>query len=184
VPYALAAINDLQDWFQNLRLTTQQRARIVGTSSTTMRLFGDVKTEQLLVPNDPPDGSTLRSMLRRAYRSERGFLAGAMTAVHSTGPLIGARVALPVDVPGMPDILAEAIAMAPMNRKPRVEATLLGFYRADAIVKIVGGIGWFSGPRRGMDAVGGVEFRAGRLRVRPTMHLKSRDFQTRLLFVF
>lgn len=184
MPYALASSDDLQDWFENLRLTARQRARIVGTTSPTMRMFGDVKTEQLMVPSDPPDGSMLKTMLLRASHSERGFLAGVMTAVHSTGPFVGGRIALPVNVPGMPDLLAEAIAMTPMNQKPRAEATLLGFYRADAVVKVVGGVGVFTGPRRGMDAIGGVEFRAGRLRVRPTTHLKSHDFQTRLLFVF
>ena len=183
-PYILASSNDLQEWFENLRLTVRQRARIVGTTSRTMRVFGDVNGSQLMVPSDPPDGSMLHTVLMRASHSERGFLAGVMTAVHSTGPLVGGRIALPVNVPGMPDLLAEAIAMAPMNRKPRAEATLLGFYRTDAVLKVVGGAGWFTGPRRGFDTVAGVEFRAGRLRVRPTMHLKARDFQTRVLFVF
>jgi hypothetical protein len=184
VAYTLASSNDLQEWFENLRLTSRQRERIVGTGSTTLRVFGDVNGSQLMVPGDPPDGSMLRTVLQRASHSERGFLAGVMTAVHSTGPLVGGRIALPVNVRGMPDVLAEAIAMAPMNRKPRAEASLLGFYRTDAILKVVGGVGWFTGPRRGFDGVAGVEFRAGRLRVRPTMHLKNRDFQTRVLFVF
>src|SRR5262249_51171282 len=47
-PYALASADDLQNWFKDLKLTGADRRRIVGRTSTAVRLFGDANIEDLM----------------------------------------------------------------------------------------------------------------------------------------
>jgi hypothetical protein len=183
-PYALVSADDLQQWFEGMHLTSADRRRIIGHTSATVRMFGDAAIEELMVPTDPPDGHMLHEMLRRSCDSERGMLGGVIIAMKSPAAVLGGRVTLPTYLPVLPGLMAEGVAIAPRGQKPRVEGSLLGYYRIDAILKVVGGAGFYSQTSRHLDSILGFEVRAGRLRVRPTIRLRSGDLDTRIILVF
>jgi hypothetical protein len=183
--YALASADDLQQWFEGLKLTQMDRGRIVGHTSTIVGLFGDASIEDLMVPADRPDGRMLRRMLERGCDSERGIFAGVITALRNPAAMIGGRFAMPTNVPLVSELMAEASAIAPRGQRLRGEVSLLGFHRTDAVLKVLGGIGWFSRDRGNrLDAIAGFEMRLGRLRVRPTMRVKARDLDSRIVLLF
>jgi hypothetical protein len=183
-PYALASADDLQHWFEDLRPTGADRSRIIGHTSAVVRMFGDAAIEDLMIPKDPGDGRMLRDMLQRSCDSERGLFGGVVAALKSPAAVVGGRINVPTFFPVVPGLLAEAVAIAPAHQKLRAEASLLGYFRADAILKLVGGIGFYSQDQPHIDAVAGFEVRAGRLRVRPTVRLRTGDLDTRIMFVF
>jgi hypothetical protein len=184
VPYALASADDLQRWFEGMHLTSADRSRIIGHTSTAVRMFGDAAIEDLMVPTDPPDGSMLHDMMQRSCHSERGLFGGMIAALKSPAAIVGGRINVPTYLPVVPGLLAEAVAIAPAHSKPKAEASLLGYFRADAILKLVAGVGFYSQDRRHIDSIAGFEVRAGRLRVRPTVRLRAGDLDTRIILVF
>ena len=183
-PYALASADDLQRWFDDLKLTSQDRRRVVGLTSTVVRIFGDADIEDLMVPGDRPDGGMLRKMLRRGSDSERGLFAGILTAVRHPAAVAGARFAMPTRLPVVSELLTEAALVKPVGAALRSDISVLGFYRADAVIKLVGGIGWSSQERGRVDGLTGFECRFGRLRVRPMVRLRTGDLDTRIVLVF
>ncbi len=183
-PYALASADDLQHWFEDLRPTGADRSRIIGHTSAVVRMFGDAAIEDLMTPKDPADGRMLHDMLQRSCDSERGLFGGILAALKSPAAVVGGRINVPTFLPVVPGLLAEAVAIAPAHQKLHAEASLLGYFRADAILKLVGGVGFYSQDKRHIDTVAGFEVRAGRLRVRPTVRLRTGDLDTRIMFVF
>ncbi len=183
-PYALASADDLQRWFADLRPTGADRSRIIGHTSAVVRMFGDAAIEDLMIPKDPADGRMLHDMLQRSCDSERGLFGGIVAALKSPAAVVGGRINVPTFLPVVPGLLAEAVAIAPAHQKLRAEASLLGYFRADAILKLVGGVGFYSQDKRHIDTVAGFEVRAGRLRVRPTVRLRTGDLDTLIMFVF
>lgn len=183
-PYELASADDLQRWFEGLKLTRAERGRIIGHTATAVRLFGDANIEDLMVPSDGPDGGMLARMLQRGSDSERGVFAGIIPAVRDPAVVVGGRFALPTALPVIREVMAEASAIAPVGEKLRGDVSLLGFYRADAVLKLLGGVGWFSQDGGRVDGVAGFELRLGRLRVRPTLRLRTGDVDTRIVLVF
>jgi hypothetical protein len=78
-----------------LHLTSADRHHIIGQTSAAVRLFGDAAIEDLMVPSDRPDGGMLQSILTRGCDSERGLMAGILTALRKPAVILGGRFATP-----------------------------------------------------------------------------------------
>ena len=181
--YALYPADDLQSWFQGFDLSPRDREDILGRSSWLVRTFGDVRTETLMVPTDPPDGSVMDAMVRRRTRGQAGFLMGLTGTGGSPALVLGRRYFWNIGPRRAPDIVLEGVALFPVSHRPVVEATLWGSYTVDAITNLVVGGGWFS-ERQVADIVAGTDLRVGRFTVRPTWRVRERMFNTRVTTTF
>jgi hypothetical protein len=181
--YALYPAESLQRWFQDLDLSSAEREDIVGTTSWLVRTFGDVRVESLMVPTDPPNGRVLDRMVQRRSRSETGFVAGFTTVDHAPAAVIGRRTFWELPSGYAPDILVEAVALLPTDRRTLFEATVWGSYRVDAITNVLIGYGWFSESGGGSLALG-TEVRIGRFKVRPSWRVSDGGFDSRFTTTF
>ena len=181
--YALYQADDLQKWFRQLRLSREDRDAVVGRTSWLVRTFGDVKVEELMVPEDLPSGRMLDQMMRRRVRGESGFLAGFTTVDHAPTLVLGRRDFWEVPSRRSPDFLTELSVLLPSSGSALVETTLWGSYNLDAITNILFGAGWFS-EANAVSPVLGAELRIGRFRVRPSWRLIDSGFDTRVTTTF
>jgi hypothetical protein len=183
-PYNLYPIENLQRWFDDLNLSAEDRREVLGHSSWFTRPFGAVKVEDLLVPKDPPDGSVLDRMLRRHHRSSQGAVAGYGTLNNGSAFVVGGRYFN--DVPSLkwPDFVAEGFAMVQDDQHVNVKVSAFGSYALDATTSVVLGVDWIANARRPSDVVAGVEFRVGRLLVRPSWRLREGVYDTLVVAIF
>ena len=181
--YALYPVEGLQRWFQDLRLSSDDRDEIVGRASWLLRTFGDVRVEDLMVPADPANGHVLDRMLRRRSASETGFVVGFTTVDHAPTLIVGRRQHWEVPVGYAPDILAEGVALLSSDSQTLFEATVWGSYRVDAITNVLIGYGWFKESGSGSATVGS-EIGIGRFFVRPSWRLSDGGFDTRFTTTF
>jgi hypothetical protein len=181
--YALYRADHLQQWFQELRLSGRDRQEVPGRTSWLVRMFGDTRVEELMVPADPADGRALNGMLNRRARGETGFVAGFTTVDYAPALIVGRRAFWEVPSSRSPDILAEMVALFPSGRRTLVEATLWGSYNVDAITNVLVGVGWFSESGSASMAIG-AEVRIGRFRVRPAWRLSDGGFDSRVTTIF
>ena len=181
--YALFPAEGLQRWFQDLRLSSDDRDEFVGRTSWLVRTFGDVRVEDLMVPADPANGHVLDRMLRRRSSSETGFVAGFTTVDHSPTLVVGRRQHFEVPAGYAPDVLAEGVALLSTSRQTLFEATVWGSYRVDAITSVLIGYGWFKESGSGSMTVGS-EIRIGRFFVRPSWRLSDGGFDSRFTTTF
>jgi len=181
--YALYPAEDLQRWFKELQLSAQDRHEVVGRTPWLVRAFGDVHVENLMVPADPANGHHLDKMLRRRSQAEEGFLVGFTTVDHDPTLVVGRRDFWEIPTRHAPDIVTEANALMPNDRKTLVEATLWGSYSLDAITNVLFGFGYFSESGSPSPIVGS-ELRIGRFRVRPSWRLRDNGFDTRVTTLF
>ena len=124
--YSLYPADDLQRWFQELQLSARDREDVVGRTSWLVRTFGDFRVEHLMAPLDAADGREFEKMLRRRKVSETGFVAGFTTVDHTPALVLSRRYFWEVPSPRYPDILAEAVAIFPNDRRTLFEATVWG----------------------------------------------------------
>jgi hypothetical protein len=183
VRYALYHADDLQRWFQELRLSEEDRDALVGRTPWLVRTFGDFRVEELMVPEDPPNGRVLDRMLRRRVRSESGFVAGFTTVDHAPTLVLGRRDFWEVASRRSPDFLTEFAALLPSSGPALIETTLWGSYSLDAVTNLLFGAGWFSEASTVSPVIGG-ELRVGRFRVRPQWRLSDNGFDTRVITTF
>ncbi len=181
--YELYPAEGLQRWFQDLQLSSDDRAAIVGRTSLLVRTFGDVRVEDLMVPADPANGHVLDRMLRRRSASETGFVAGFTTVDHAPTLVVGRRQHWELPSAAAPDILAEGVALLPTDRRALFEATIWGSYRIDAITNVLIGYGWFKESGSASVTVGS-EIRIGRFFVRPSWRLSDGGFDSRFTTTF
>ena len=182
--YSLYPAEGLQHWFQELRLSSEDREEILGRTSWLMKAFGDVRVEELMVPADPANGHALDRMLNRRSSSETGFVVGFTTVDHSPTLVLGRRRhwELPIGAGYAPDILAEGVALL-SNGRTLFEGTVWGSYRVDAITNVMIGYGWFT-ESGSASLAAGTEIRAGRFRVRPSWRLNDGGFDARFTTTF
>ena len=122
-------------------------------------------------------------MLRRRSLSETGFVAGFTTVDHAPTFVVGRRSFWELPWRHAPDLLAEAVALVPNDRRVLFEATVWGSYRVDAITNFVIGFGYFS-ESGGVSGTAGVEVRAGRFRIRPAFRFSDGGFDARMTTTF
>ena len=182
--YALYPVDDLQRWFERLQLSERDRLEIVGHSSWVARVFGDVRVEDLTVPNDPADGRVLDRMLNRRTRTQDGIVLGFTTMAHAPTIIAGKRFFWDVTSRRMPDVMADAVALFPNGRPTAVHATLTASYALDATTNIIAGGGWFSNSTTKEDAVVGFDIRVGRFHVRPTRGFRQHGYHATLVALF
>jgi hypothetical protein len=101
---------------------------------------------------------------------------------------LGARWAWVTPSRLVPDVLVTGHALVNGRRPPGFDASVLGFYQLDVVTKAVFGLTW-TDPRhavggRPRDIVIGVEFRAGRFRIRPNTTLRTGINGTEVSLVF
>jgi len=184
-PYELDAAGELQDWFSRIPLSRADRHDILGNTSLLTRAFGDVRVEQLMVPEDPPDGRALDSMMHRHSRTHAGFVVGFTTVgVHIPTVLVGRRYFWEIPSRYAPDIIAEVMGLFPVGERRRAEATVLGSYSLDAITSVVVGTSWLSTGTAAPDVLAGFDLRIGRFRLRPTWGFRGGGFDSRVTVRF
>ena len=184
-PYALDAAVDLQDWFSHVSLSRADRRDIIGNTSLLTRAFGDVRVEQLMFPDDPPDGRVLDSMLRRRAKTHAGYVLGwTTTGVHIPTFLVGRRYFWEVQSRYAPDIIAEVMGLFPVGGRRMGEATVLGSYSIDAITSVVVGTSWLSTGTAAPDVLAGFDLRIGLFRIRPTWGFRGGGFDSRVTVRF
>ena len=183
-PYRLYAIENLQRWFDSLRLSASDRRDVVGHTSLLTRAFSNVRVEDLMVPRDPADGRVLDRMLRRRPRSGLGLLAGFATLANGPGFAVGPRYTADVPSQRWPDVVAEAVVIAPRGQPPAVKTSLLGSYSIDAMASVVVGADWISRARPSADVVTGLEIHIGSFLVRPSWRLREGVFDSLVVAVF
>jgi hypothetical protein len=185
--YSLQSADALQAWLLDQQLTGAERDRIVGRSGWLFRWFGDVDVEDLLIPHDRAVGGVITSMTNRRANQEAGLSVG-MTLGTNARPLgIGARWAWITPGKLVPDVLVTGDALFDGDGIVGVAASALGFYQLDVVTKALGGLTWTSAPHPGSprwDVLLGVEFRAGRFRVRPNTTLRGGLKGTQVSLVF
>jgi membrane-associated phospholipid phosphatase len=183
-PYSLYAVDDLQRWFDGLQLSNQERISVVGRTSWLTRMFSDVRVENLLVPQDPPDGSVLDHMLRRRTRAEEGFETGFTTTDGTPSVVAGKRFFWNVPSARMPDVVADVSTILPSGKRTQLQATLTASYALDATTNVILGGGWFSDGRRGRDGVFGFDIHVGRFHVQPLHRLHHEGFHANVVALF
>lgn len=187
-PYTLQSAEELQEWFQGPNLTESARDRSVGRTGWLFRWFGDVKVEDLRIPRDRASGDVITSMTDRRASQEGGLSIGT-TLGRSLQPLaVGMRRAWITPGRWTPDLLASGQVLLD-NRLGAVgtEVTALGFYQLDLVTKALAGVTWVERldiPQRTLDVLVGVEFRIGRLRIRPNTTIRGVVKGTQLSLVF
>jgi len=181
--YSLYPADDLQRWFQELQLSARDREDVVGRTSWVVRTFGDFRVEHLMAPLDAADGREFEKMLRRRKVSETGFVAGFTTVDHTPALVLSRRYFWEVPSPRYPDILAEAVAIFPNDRRTLFETTVWGSYNIDAITNALIGYGWFT-ERHLTSPIIAAEVRVGRFRIRPSWRLRDNGFDTRITTTF
>ena len=157
---------------------------MLGHTSWFTRPFGVVKVEDLLVPKDPPDGRMLDHMLGRHHRVSQGALAGYGTLNNSSAFVVGGRYFN--DIPSLkwPDLLIEGVAMFQDDQHVNAKVSAFGSYALDATTNVVLGADWIATARRPTDVVAGIEFRVGRLLVRPSWRLREHVYDTLVVAMF
>lgn len=183
-PYTLYPANDLQRWFDALQLSSQDRLAIVGRTSWMIRIFSDVRVENLLVPEDPPDGRVLDRMLRRRTHTEEGFETGFTKTAGAPSLVAGKRFYWNVPSLRMPDVVADVSAILPSGNRTQLQATLTGSYALDATTNVLIGGGWFSDGRPNGDGVIGFDIHVGRFHVQPLHRLHHDGFHANLVALF
>ena len=174
--YALQPAEPMQRWFDSLRWTDDARNRIVGRTAWPVRWFGDADIEDLLIPRDRADHNVISEMTDRRAKQEGGLTIGSTIGRRTSPPAIGVRWAWMTPGRVTPDVLAAGRVLVDTRGTSGFDASLLGFYQLDVVTKAVAGISWTDARHRidgrAWDVVVGVEFRMGRLRVRPntTIH--------------
>jgi hypothetical protein len=187
-PYALQSAEELQEWFHGPNLTESARDRSVGRTGWLFRWFGDVKVEELRIPRDRATRDVITSMTDRRASQEGGLSIGT-TVGRSLQPLaLGARWAWITPGRWTPDLLASGQVLLD-NRLGAVgtEVSAMGFYQLDLVTKALAGVTWVERldiPQRTLDVLVGVEFRIGRLRIRPNTTVRGVVKGTQFSLVF
>jgi hypothetical protein len=167
----LYAADELQRWFGEQRLSARDRSDVLGKTPWLTRTFGDIRVEELMVPNDPPNGQALNRMVRRRERTETGFVVGFTSVQLSPAVVFGGRYLKEVASRRAPDLIAETM-VAPHPAAGRRSRQPL-WSSSPAVTNIVVGGGWFSNTGSG-DVAAGIDFRIGRFRAPNLAHAHTR----------
>ena len=136
------------------------------------------------MPRDPPDGKVLDRMVGRRSRVSQGTLAGFGTLNNSPAFVVGRRYFN--DIPSLrwPDFVAEGFVMFQDDQHVNAKLAAWGSYPLDATTNVLLGMDWIAHARRSTDVVAAVEFRVGRLIVRPSWRLGEGVYDTFIVAMF
>jgi hypothetical protein len=188
IPYLLQPAEPLQAWFDTVGITPSVRDRMIGQTAWLVRWFGDANIEELMIPQDRVgDGVITRMTNCRAIR-ESGLSIGTTLGDEAHSLAVGGRWAWVTPGRLIPDVLATGHALVGAHGLSGFDASLIGFYQLDVITKVVFGLTWTDPHHevggRPWDVLVGVEFRMGRLRVRPNTTLRGALRGTELSLLF
>jgi len=182
--YRLYQIEDIQHWFDTLKLSAEDRREITGSTSFLKRTFSNVRVEELMVPHDPPDGRVLDRMLRRRPQSGQGIAAGFASLNNGPGFAVGPRLFRDIQSRRWPDVVAEGVALFPRGQNPVAKVSAFGSYAIDAMTNVLIGADWISRANRSADVVTAIEFHIGMFVVRPSWRLGEGVFDSMVVAVF